>query len=84
MQTLLVVVVVAAAILWAALRLRRFARAASHPEPICPGCAGCPQAGPACAPGSCELRPGPAPRGPHARPRDRAADHRPSSVPPAT
>lgn len=58
MQTLLVVVVVAAAILWAALRLRRFARAASHPEPICPGCAGCPQAGPTCEPGSCELRPG--------------------------
>ncbi len=64
METLLVVLAVAAAVLWAALRIRRTVRAAARKTPVGAACASCPVAD-ACDPAS---RPGAGGAGPRAAP----------------
>lgn len=64
METLLVVVVVTAAVLWAALRIRRTVRGAKRGAPACPGCASCGGPPASCDPGAtCEAASCPEARG---------------------
>ena len=62
-ETLLVAVVLALAVLWGVLRIRRGLRSPSRGTPVCPGCGSCGDGSPDGCPGA----PGTAPRPPGRR-----------------